>query len=70
MSKGQGCAKGIPYGLGAIVRACLPRIIALGVASAEEVEIEALQERLDQERSAFSGIYVGDVMFGSWARKF
>ncbi|WP_460928508.1 hypothetical protein [Pseudomonas sp. MC6] len=48
----------------------MPRIIALGVASAEEVEIEALQERLDQERSAFSGIYVGDVMFGSWARKF
>lgn len=58
-----------PYSLGGIVRACLPRIIALGVASAEEVEIETLQERLDQERSASSGIYVGDVMFGSWARK-
>ena len=58
-----------PYSLGAIVRACLPRIIALGVASTEEVEIETLQERLDQERSASSGIYVGDVMFGSWARK-
>ena len=56
------------YGLGGIVRACLPRIIALGVASAEEVEIETLQERLDQERSASSGVYVGDVMFGSWAR--
>lgn len=58
-----------PYSLGAIVGACLPRIIALGVASAEEVEIDTLQERLDQERSASSGIYVGDVMFGSWARK-
>lgn len=58
-----------PYSLGAIVRACLPRIIALGVASAEEVEIDTLQERLDQERSGYSGIYVGDVMFGSWARK-
>ena len=58
-----------PYSLGAIVGACLPRITALGVASAEEVEIETLQERLDQERSASSGIYVGDVMFGSWARK-
>lgn len=58
-----------PYSLGAIVRACLPRIMALGVASAEEVEIETLQERLDQERSASSGIYIGDVMFGSWARK-
>lgn len=58
-----------PYSLGAIVRACLPRIIALGVASAEEVEIETLQARLDQERSGSSGVYVGDVMFGSWARK-
>ncbi|WP_434707141.1 methyltransferase domain-containing protein [Pseudomonas sp. R1-1] len=58
-----------PYSLGAIVRACLPRIIALGVASAEEVDIETLQARLDQERLASSGIYVGDVMFGSWARK-
>lgn len=58
-----------PYGLGHIVRACLPRITALGVASAEEVDIETLQERLDQERSASSGVYIGDVMFGSWARK-
>jgi SAM-dependent methyltransferase len=58
-----------PYSLGAIVEACLPRITALGVASAEEVGIETLQARLDQERSASSGIYVGDVMFGSWARK-
>ncbi|KPG94579.1 class I SAM-dependent methyltransferase [Pseudomonas sp. RIT-PI-r] len=58
-----------PYSLGAIVRACLPRILALGVASAEEVGIETLQERLDQERSASSGVYVGDVMFASWARK-
>ncbi|WP_258195209.1 hypothetical protein [Pseudomonas japonica] len=58
-----------PYGLGNIVRACLPRIVALGVASASEVDIETLQERLDQERSASSGVYIGDVMFGSWARK-
>jgi cyclopropane fatty-acyl-phospholipid synthase-like methyltransferase len=58
-----------PYGLGTIVGACLPRIMALGVASAEDVEIETLQERLDQERSASLGIYIGDVMFGSWARK-
>ncbi|MBP5954948.1 methyltransferase domain-containing protein [Pseudomonas anatoliensis] len=58
-----------PYGLGSIVRACLPRIIALGVASAEDVGIETLQERLDQERSDSRATYIGDVMFGSWARK-
>lgn len=58
-----------PYGLGKIVRVCLSRITGLGVASAEEIEIETLQQRLDQERSASSGIYIGDMMFGSWARK-
>ncbi|WKV98468.1 methyltransferase domain-containing protein [Pseudomonas sp. H22_DOA] len=58
-----------PYGLGSIVQACLPRIIALGVASAEEVGIETLQQRLDQERSDARATYIGDVMFGSWARK-
>jgi len=58
-----------PYSLGNIVRACLPRIIDLGVASAEEVEIETLQKRLDEERSGSQSIYIGDVMFGSWARK-
>lgn len=29
----------------------------------------SMQARLDQERLASSGIYVGDVMFGSWSRK-
>lgn len=58
-----------PYNLGNIVRACLPRITELGVASAEEVGIETLQERLDEERSNSGDIYIGDMMFGSWARK-
>jgi SAM-dependent methyltransferase len=58
-----------PYHLGNIVRACLPRITALGVASAVEVGIETLQERLDEERSGSADVYIGDMMFGSWARK-
>ncbi|MFC3695289.1 methyltransferase domain-containing protein [Chenggangzhangella methanolivorans] len=58
-----------PYALGAIVRACLPRIVAHGVASAEEVDVDTLQARLDAERTATDAIYVGDVMFGAWARK-
>jgi len=57
------------YSLGYIVRACLPRIIALGVATADEVDIETLQQRLDQERTQSESIYIGDVMFGAWARK-
>lgn len=57
-----------PYGLGHIVRACLMRIVSLGVATADEVDIENLQSRLDEERAGSDGIYVGDVMFGAWAR--
>lgn len=57
------------YSLGYIVQACLPRIIALGVASADEVDIETLQQRLDEERTQSESIYIGDVMFGAWARK-
>jgi ubiquinone/menaquinone biosynthesis C-methylase UbiE len=58
-----------PYGLGHIVRACLPRIVAHGVATADEIDIETLQARLDTERAGSTGIYVGDMAFGAWARK-
>lgn len=58
-----------PYSLGNIVKACLPRIIALGVATPEEIGIETLQQRLDDERHKSNSIYVGDVIFGAWARK-
>lgn len=56
------------YSLGYIVQACLPRIIALGVATADEVDIETLQQRLDEERTQSESIYIGDVIFGAWAR--
>lgn len=56
------------YALGYIVRACLPRIVALGVATADEVDTETLQQRLDDERTQSESIYIGDFMFGAWAR--
>lgn len=58
-----------PYRLGDIVRACLPRIVAYGVATADEIDIATLQKRLDAERVESTGIYVGDMAFGVWARK-
>ncbi|MEB0228170.1 methyltransferase domain-containing protein [Pseudomonas sp. 10S4] len=57
------------YGLGSIVRACLPRVVAHGVATAEEIKIDTLQARLDAEQAQTDSIYIGDVMFGAWARK-
>ena len=59
----------MPYALGNIVRACLPRIIGHGVATADEVGIDTLQDRLNTERTATDGVYIGDMMFGAWARK-
>lgn len=58
-----------PYPLGEIIRSCLPRIIAHGVATARQVGIDTLQARLDAERLQSRGIYIGDMAFGVCARK-
>ncbi|WP_411384327.1 class I SAM-dependent methyltransferase [Pseudomonas sp. L7] len=58
-----------PYGLAAIIRACLPRILEHGIATARQVGIETLQARLDAERMQSQGIYIGDMAFGVWANK-
>lgn len=58
-----------PYPLGAIARAVLDRIVEQEVATADEVDIESLERRLDHERAASGATYVGDTMFGAWARK-
>ena len=54
---------------GAIVRAMLPRIVRHGVATAEEIEVDTLDVRLAEERRAADATYVGELVFGAWARK-
>jgi SAM-dependent methyltransferase len=58
-----------PYPVGAIVRAILPRIVKCGVATEAEIDIESLDRRLNEERSRSGATYIGDMMFGAWARK-
>ena len=58
-----------PYPAGAIIRAIQHRIVSLGVASAAEIDIETLDERLAAERMRTNATYVPDMMFGAWARK-
>lgn len=58
-----------PYALGQIVRAVWPRIVAAGVVTEEEIGVETLDRRLDDERLRSNATYVGDMMFGAWARK-
>ena len=55
--------------VGSIIKAMLPRIVALGVATESEIDIDTLDERLDAERVNTNATYIGDVMFGAWARK-
>ena len=57
------------YAVGAIIRAMLPRIVRLGVATEQEIDIDTLDQRLEEERMTTNTTYVGDVMFGAWARK-
>ena len=55
------------YELGGIIRAVLPRIVRHGIASEAAMDIDTLDRRLDEERTATRATYVGDMMFGAWA---
>lgn len=57
------------YAVGVIIRAMLPRIVRHGVATEDEVDIDTLDRRLDEERTSTGITYVGDMKFGAWARK-
>jgi hypothetical protein len=47
----------------------MPRILAQGVASESEIDIDTLEKRLDRERQDTNATYIADMMFGVWARK-
>lgn len=52
----------------AMVRAVLPRIVERGAATAEEVDIDTLDARLEAELRATGASFVGDVLFSAWGR--
>jgi len=58
-----------PDALAPIVRAMLPRILQHDVASAAEIDIETLGQRLVDERRAARATYLTYMAFGAWARK-
>ncbi len=60
---------GMLHGGASIMRAMLPRILRHEVASAEEIDVDTLDARLLAERSAANATYIGDMIFGAWARK-
>jgi ubiquinone/menaquinone biosynthesis C-methylase UbiE len=50
------------------VRSLLPRLEEFGIASAREVEIDTLAERLRAEARRLDGIFVYPATIGAWAR--
>jgi SAM-dependent methyltransferase len=52
-----------------LIRVLLPRMTEYGIATEEEVDIETLEMRLIEERQQAGTSYVGQVVFGAWARR-
>lgn len=57
------------HGGARIIRAMLPRIVRHGVATEEEIDVDTLDQRLLEERAQADATYIGDMVFGAWARK-
>jgi hypothetical protein len=57
------------HATGTIVRAMLPRIVQQGVASVAEIDVDTLDRRLAEERAQADATWIGDMVFGAWARK-
>ncbi len=59
----------MPYRGAAIIRAMLPRILAHGVATEQEIDIDTLEQRMEAERTKANATFISDMVFGAWARK-
>lgn len=58
-----------PHMTGKIVRLVLPRLVAAGVATEAEIDVETLDARLAEELTAADATYIGELVFTAWARK-
>lgn len=52
-----------------LVRVLLPRMVAYGIASEVEVDVDTLEQRLIAERQNANTAYLGQMVFGAWARR-
>jgi SAM-dependent methyltransferase len=54
--------------LAEVVRSLLPAIGKFGIATAEEVDIDTLRDRLEEEVMAGGGVIVSPGLIGAWTR--
>ncbi|MBN9685022.1 class I SAM-dependent methyltransferase [Corallococcus sp. NCSPR001] len=59
----------VHHAVGPMLRAMLPRIVRHGVATEEEMGIDTIDARLIEERTKENTTYMGEMVFGAWARK-
>jgi hypothetical protein len=60
----------VAYGMIAgVARSLLPSMEKLGVATASEVDIETLRDRLRDDVVARNGVIVSPALIGAWAQK-
>lgn len=57
------------YPIGTIIRAVLPRLLKLGIATEAEVDVETLDARLAAERREKDATCLWEMVFCAWARK-
>jgi ubiquinone/menaquinone biosynthesis C-methylase UbiE len=57
------------YPLADIVRAVLPRLLQHRIVTAEEVDVDTLDDRLQRERLATGATVLWEMVFCAWARK-
>jgi hypothetical protein len=57
------------YPVASIIRAVLPRLQELGIATEAEIDVETLDERLAAERGRASATCLWEMVFCAWARK-
>lgn len=63
-----GAESGAPLLITNVVRMLLPKLEALGVATAEDVQIETLEERMRLDLARSGGIVQSSLLIGAWTR--
>lgn len=58
-----------PRPIGDILRFLLPKIVEHGIATADEVDVDTIEERLTAELRAAKTSFIGDMVFGAWGKK-
>jgi SAM-dependent methyltransferase len=52
-----------------IIRMMLPRMAEHGIATEQEVDVDTLERRLLEELEKAGTTYIGEMVFGAWARR-